>query len=159
MRKNIVITTILIIGVLLTASSAMLYADHGGKSCATCEKAGDSGGWGLEEKFFSKTYFILDNAEQLGLSDAQKNDIETLKMNVKKTIIRQEADIDIASLDIKTKMHDYPVDGKVLEALVAQKADLEKAKDIQITQAYTQLKNGLTQPQYDKMKEIWQQKK
>ena len=159
MRKSIVMAALLIFGVLLTASSATLYADHGGKSCSVCGTSESSGEWDLEDKFFNKTYFISENASQLGLSDAQKNDIETLKMNVKKMIIRQDADIDIADIDIKTKMHDYPVDGKVLEALVAQKADLEKAKAIQIAQAYTQLKNGLTQPQYDKMKELWQQKK
>lgn len=110
---------------------------------------------GMEDKFYMKAHFIMKHADEIGLSDEAKQDIKDLKMNLKKNLIRKEAEIDVLKIDIKAAMKDYPIDGAELQSLIDQKYTIKKEKASDIANAYTSLKNGLSQAQYNKLKEIW----
>ena len=70
-------------------------------------------------------------------------------------LIKQEADIQILSLDIMAKLHEYPVDVEAVNKTIDQKYDLKKAKAKNLVEAFAKLKGTLTSEQYDKLKSIW----
>jgi len=143
----------------LSSAYSPALANHGhGQGKGYCSKCGSSEKWGMNDKFFGKAHFLLENKDEIGLSEAQVKDIKDLKMNVKKMLIRQEAEIDIIALDIKSGLMGHPVDVNALNTLIDKKYELKKDKTKQLVQAYAQLKNGLSKPQYEKMKEIWKSK-
>lgn len=141
----------------LVAVPQIGYAKYGSHGCTKCASHG-SGDWSLEEKFFHKAHFILENADALGLSEKQIADVKALKMNVKKMIIRQDSEVSITKLDIKAKLYDYPVDAQAIHQLIDRKYEFKKDKSKQLAQAFADLKNGLSAEQYAKMKDIWKKK-
>ncbi|MEW6535335.1 MAG: Spy/CpxP family protein refolding chaperone [Candidatus Auribacterota bacterium] len=133
--------------------STALYAGHG------CQKCGGKGdGYGkdsIEDKFFKKVHFIVENQDELGISDEQIAQIKKLKYDTKKAIISAEADIEIAAMDIKAALYEDAVDIPSVMALVDKKYEVKKEKSKTIISAYIGLKNMLTPEQKDKMKELW----
>lgn len=140
-----------------------VYANHGGggKSCPMSGgKCGMGGGGyqdggGLDQMFFMKAHFILANQEELELTDDKVAAIKALKIETKKSLIKQNADIAIACIDIQSALHQYPIDTAAVNTLVDQKYDLKKAQAKTLVDALAKLKGTLTQEQYDKLKEIW----
>jgi hypothetical protein len=145
--------TVLVLGVILSFSNA--YADGG---CRKCGGHSWGGGDGLEQKFYMKAHFIMENSEALGLAQEKVDAIKALKMETKKALIRQEAEIDIAGIDLKSAIHNYPIDVEAANKLVDQKYELKKAKAKTVVAALARLKGELSQEQYDKLKSLWQGK-
>ena len=112
-------------------------------------------GWGLESIFFYKAHFMLENQAELGLSEEQVKLIQDLKQNVKKLLIKQQADIDILAIDIKAKLHDDPVDVAAINALIDQKYEIKKAKTKSLVDAIAKLKGTLTDQQREALKDLW----
>ncbi len=134
---------------VLTISLSKAYANHGHHGFGYKEG-------GLDEMFFMKAHFIQENHEALGLSDDKVEAIKNLKLETKKMLIKQNAEIDIASLDIMAKLHDYPVDVDAADKLVDRKYELKKTETKNLVEAIAKLKSNLTKDQYDKMHKLWE---
>lgn len=163
MNRNL--TKLIFLGMLALALAVpSAQAGHGkggdcGKSCPFGKMKGQDKKDGLDGKFLYKAHFILENAEGLGLSDKQKEEIKKLKMDTKKNLIRQEAEIDILALDIEQKMHGSSIDTKAVNELIDQKYELKKAKAKSSVEAIAKLKQSLSDEQHKKMKEIFKSDK
>jgi Spy/CpxP family protein refolding chaperone len=118
---------------------------------------GDYHQGGLEKKFFHKAHFILDHQEELGLSQDTVDQIKQLKMDTKRVVIRKGAEKEIAWLDVREAMHEYPVDEERLVNLVQAKYAVKQEMSAALASSYAQVKNMLTEDQYEKMKELWKQ--
>lgn len=148
---------------VLSMVPVSVYAGHGKEchkkecsKCSGCEKCsyGKEQG-GLKEKFYHKAHFMLQNAEAIGLSEDQVMSIKQQKIDLEKMLIARHAEIEIAALDIKAAMHAYPVDEAKLLSLVEQKYAIKEAKAKDLVKAYAKLRNGLSEAQNAKMKEVW----
>ena len=151
MKKKILMSGIgvLILGVTISLSSA--YADgfkQGGHR--------GEGGEKLAGMFFMKAHFILKNQEALGLAEDKVEAIKQLKLETAKEMVRQNAEVEIVSLDVMSKLHDYPVDVKALNTLLDRKYELKKAGAKNRVAAIAQLKATLTPDQYAKLRGLWQ---
>lgn len=113
---------------------------------------------GLDEKFFWKAKKIMHQAEALGLSEEQQEAIRTLKMDTKKNLIRQDAEIEVAKMDIQEMLRAESVDVAAAQKLVDQKYELKKARAKMLVEAYAKLKQSITPEQMAKMKEIHKKK-
>lgn len=133
---------------LLTAPVALADHSRGGYG----HKGGD-----FESKFFLKAHLILENEGELGLTDTQKEEIRALKHNVKKSMVKQNAEIEILGLDISEQMHGTAIDLAAVNILVDQQYELEKAKAKSLILAITKLKQTLTEEQYGKLKGLYKQ--
>jgi len=108
-------------------------------------------GDGMDGMFYMKAHLILENQEELGLAKDKIEEIKNLKLETKKSLIKQDADIKIASLDLMTKLHAYPVNVEEVNKLVDQKYELKKARTKSLVEAIAKLKATLTKDQYDKL--------
>jgi len=146
MRKD-VLKTMICLAAAFSVMAAPAYADHGQKGWS---KGGD-----LESKFLWKAGFLLAHEEEIGLTEEQVATIEQLKMDVKKSSIRKDAEIDILALDIKSALKADDASLEAINQLVDQKYELKKAKAKDAIAASLQLKNLLTEEQKAKKKALY----
>jgi hypothetical protein len=153
---------ILIIGMaMLLLAAPLAKANHGGggggkhgsKMCAM-----KGGGGDFEKKFYYKSHFILGNSDELGLSEKQTAEIESLVTQVKKGLIKQDADIEVLELDIKNLMHQDSIDVEAVNKLVDQKFELKKTKAKFLVEGIAKLKQSISDDQQAKMKELFKGK-
>lgn len=109
----------------------------------------------LEEKFLHKAHFIMMNAEELGLSDEQAQKLKTLKYNVKKSKIKNDADVELVALDIRQALDNEEVDTGALNTLIDKKYSIKSQAAKDLIASYADLKKLLTKDQMKKMKDIW----
>ncbi len=143
----------LLAAALLTLSPA--YAGHGAGGCG---KQGGCGSTEMSQKFFMKAHFILAHAKEIGLTQATSDEIHRLKMEARKKVIRQEAEIEVLAMDIQSKLMQSPMDAGGIKGLLDQKYDLLKAQSKDAVDALAKLKGSLTPEQHAKLKELWQAK-
>ena len=145
MKKTLLLT---IMCMLVLGSYALAGHAYGGK---------DSGYYhsGLKEKFFHKAHFYLEHQEELGLSEEQVDQIKALKIEVKKNMIRQGAEIDILKIDIHAGLREKQPDVDALHKLIDQKYNIKKTKAKTLVSSIVQVKSILTEEQSEKSKEIW----
>ena len=110
---------------------------------------------GLDKKILMKAKFFLDKSQDLELSDDQIAMIKTLKIDVKKEVIKQNADIEIIGIDIDSAMYAKKIDTGAINDLIDKKYDTKKAKAKYLVEKYAQLKGILTAKQTDTLKELW----
>ena len=147
MKKGIAVAAIIILAIgILTPYG---YADH----CPMMKGGGQKDG--LEEKFCHKAHFILENEEDLGLSDEQIGKIKDLKLETRKDLIKKDAEIETLALDIKAKLSEDVIDTKSAGELIDRKYELKKEKAKAIVEAIASLKNTLTEEQRKKLKGLW----
>jgi len=108
-------------------------------------------GCGLEKKIFCKLHFALANQEKLDLSDDQVAKIRELKMSLKKDLIKRDAEIDVISVDIKSKLREDKIDKESIGKLIDQKYELKKEKAKALIDACAGLKNILSVEQNKKL--------
>ena len=101
-----------------------------------------------------KAHFILENAEDLSLTDEQKVKVKNLKIDTKKEMIRRRSSIELVAVDIKSRMYDDPIDTSALDELIEKKYDLKKGRAKYLVGVMANLKSVLTQEQKDKMKNL-----
>ena len=80
---------------------------HGHDSKSKCMYGDKSD---LENQFYWKAGSILDQASELALTEKQQNDIKDLKHEVKKSMIKQTADIETFELDIEKMMRENAIE-------------------------------------------------
>ncbi len=113
----------------------------------------------LEKKFYKKVHFLDDHQQELGLTDDQMQQVWDLKFRLKKSMIEHDARIDTAKVDIMRNLKQRNVDVEATNALVDQKYEAKAAKAKAMVQAYADLKNIVSDQQYETMKSLWREKK
>ena len=108
----------------------------------------------LKKKVFKKAHIIMKNKDELKLSENQITEIKKLKVNAKKDLIRKKAEIDVISVDIKSKLWDETIDVSGINKLVDQKYDLKKEKTKSLIAAYAELKKILSKEQKEILQEL-----
>ena len=152
MIKKTVLASFLVVTLMLSLTALDACAFGGEKAKGYHKSHG--GHEGLEEKFFRKAYRILKNQDELGLSDRQIEKIKDLKIEIKKDLIRKNAEIDIIALDIKAAMWKERINTESINRLIDKKYELKKEKTKSLIEAYAAVKESLTDKQKDKLKDI-----
>jgi len=109
----------------------------------------------LAGKFFHKAHFFYMNQEALGLSEEQAEAIKTLKMSVKKELIRKGAEIDLLKVDIKSLLWSPKIDTKAINELIDVKYELKKEQAKFLVAKIAEIKAILTDEQMAEAKAIW----
>ena|SRR3989338_11078088 len=147
MKTKLLSIVFLVVALIFSGMAIKAYAfEHGRK---------EAGHMDLEDKFFKKAHFILENQEELGLSDEQIKKVKELKIKTKKNIIKTDAEIEMTALDIKALMAEDTIDADAVNKLIDKKYDLKKDKVKSSLAAYLELKGILTKEQTEKIKEIY----
>lgn len=153
-RKRIGLFALLVFSLAICVP-LMVYAQGCKKDC---QKKG-SHGYGFEKKIFCKLHLAMAHQDLLGLSEDQMAKIQNLKTSTKKDIIKQDAEIDLITVDIKSKLHEDRIDKEAIGKLIDQKFDLKKAKAKMLIGVCAELNNILTSEQKKKLKSMICQKK
>jgi len=109
---------------------------------------------GEGDKFFKNIHFILKNKGMFGLSDEQMQKIMDIKMGVKKDTIRNNAEIEIVGLDIKSELAKDKINLKAVNKLIDKKYNLKKGKAKTLVAAYAKIKGILTPEQLATLKDV-----
>ena len=145
-----------LVGLVVLALAVPVASADRGKGYGGCQSCAMKGG--LEGKFFYKAGLITAHAEELGLSEQQKEEIENLAHEVKKSLIKQEADIDILAADIHKQLKERSIDVAAVNKLIDQKYELKKAKTKSVVEAIAKVKQSLSEEQYAKLKDLYKGK-
>ena len=154
MKRIATVFVVILCALALVSSSAFADQSSTGK-CNFMSKGPKM--WGKEghdKMFLFKAHLALAKAKELGLSDDQVSKIKALTYNLKKSQIKEDADIKSLGLDIREAITKDTVDTNAVNGLIDQKYTLKAAKDKETVGAYANLKKILTKDQYDKLKEM-----
>ena len=140
----------------LALASSVTFADQCSMGKCNVMSKGHKmwGKKGLDKMFFFKAHLALAKAKELGLSDDQVSKIKALTYNLKKSFIKEDADIKSLGLDIREAITKDTVDTNAVNSLIDKKYALKATKDKEAVEAYANLKKILTKDQYDKLKEM-----
>lgn len=147
MNRKTMIAVVLCMALAINLVALDAYAGDHGK--------GKGQHFDLEDKFCKKAHFILENKEELGLSDKQVEQVKDLKLKTKKDLIGKKAELEILGLDIKAAMWNDPLDVNAVNKLIDKKYDIKKEKEKSLIGAYAALKGLLTEEQKEKMKGLF----
>ena len=106
---------------------------------------------GLEKKLNKTVYKLIDNRDELNLTDTQVAQIKELSKNVQKSLIKQDADIKTLKVEINTLMWEAPFSEEEVNPLIAEKYELEKRKMQFIASSLAQLHKSLSKEQLTKL--------
>ncbi|MFC1577118.1 Spy/CpxP family protein refolding chaperone [Candidatus Omnitrophota bacterium] len=152
MKTRIFLIPLLVTAVALSAVMTDVYADgYRGKAGCGCSKSRAD----LKSKLYKKFSGIFANQEELGISDGQMKKIKSLKVEMKKDIIRKEAAVEIAAIDIKAMLREDKIDTDAIGKLIDKKYDIKKEKAKSLVDTYAKLKDILTKEQQDKLKGLY----
>lgn len=144
MNKKIIFGMLIFILSFGMISGAFAYHGHWES------ESGDEFAW----SFFRKAHRILDEKESLALTEEQTQTIRGLKLDAKKSMIRQGAEVGILDLDIQTALHADPVDAALVQKLVDQKYEIKKALAKSLVDATIRLRNSLDEKQWETFKTL-----
>jgi len=146
-RWSLILVAIVLVSMVWAGPVLAKYSGYHG--------SGSGSGKGLEAKLFHKAYFILRNEKELELTEEQVQSVRDIKHDAKKRLIRQDAEIGVLGVDIRSKLYDNPVDVEAIHDLIDQKyaVKIEKAKGL--VDSFAALKAILGEEQWTKLKELW----
>ena len=124
----------------------MAYAGDDQK-CGKCER-------GLDRKVLKKLHLAIENQDELKASDSQIEKIRGMKIALKKDLIQRKAEIDLISVDIKSKLCANDIDKKDINELIDRKYELKKEKARSVVETMIALKKILKDEQEEKLKDI-----
>lgn len=130
----------------------LLQADHGESKGSQCGYS--KGKRGLDDKLFYKAHFLLKNQDELGLSEEQVDALRNLKHETKKSVIMQNAEIEVIKVDAKHLLYQFPVDVEAINKLIDQKYEIKKAKAKGLVAAFAKLKEIVGEDGWAEMKEL-----
>ena len=167
MKKSLLIGSILM-SVMLMTTLAFAECSHGNKQCSLsqsqcsahqgCSKGADKNQCPVIGKFMKKAKFLLSNQEEIGLSEEQIRNIKALKVDVKKLLVRQTAEMEVFNIDLYAKMSEPKVDVEGINAMIdaATVGMVQETKTV--VEKYAQLKAVLSDDQWVKAKAVWAKK-
>jgi len=141
----------------LVVAAAVFAAPAFADSHSKYEKYGKEKKGYLEEKFYDKAKFFLSNADEIGLTEGQVKEIKAVKHDTKKTLIKQQAEMDVLAVDIKSMMYTEDIDTAAVAQLIDKKYEIKKEKAKTLVDAIARIKKVPTKGQMDKAREIWKQ--
>ena len=110
--------------------------------------------FGLDTMLFHKIHAALKNQEDLGITDEQIEKIKTLKIELKKDLIKRNAEIDLVKVDIKSELWKDPIDKERVYKLIDQKYKQKKEKAKALIDACDMFRKILTDDQKKKLKSM-----
>ena len=88
MKKKTLIMSVVMLFAVMSLALPAVYANHGGGG-KSCPMSGGQGGYdrgeGLDKMFFMKSHFILENRDELGLTEDKITEIKNLKTDTLKS--------------------------------------------------------------------------
>ena len=105
----------------------------------------------LGSKFFHMAHTIFENHVELGFSEENLRKVKDLKINIKKSLIRSTAEIDIIAVDIMAKMWEDSPDMAEINRLIDKKFTLKKEAMKELLGAFLSLKKMLSKEQMRKL--------
>ena len=139
MNRKVIVSVAVMVAFVFSLLAPMAFAYDHGKDKKGNEDFG--------EEIFNKAHFILENQEELEISDEQAKKIKDLKIKAKKDMIKIKAEIDLIAIDIKQETWKDAIDTEAVNALIDKKYDLKKEKAKSSVVAYAELKSILTEEQ------------
>lgn len=106
-----------------------------------------------------KAGFILKNAEALGLSDEQIQEIEEIKIETEEEVAEDIKDIKEVYAKMKEEMYKDDSDEDTVNDLIDKKYDLKKEKTKYLISQFNKAKKVLTPEQSQMLKEICKKSK
>lgn len=145
----------------LTAGFGVLALALSVSTAAFAHGAGFHGG-GMHSKmcgkdplagmFFMKAHKVLELKKELSLTGAQVDSIKSLKLDVKKALIRQTADIEILNIDLFTQLKNDTKDSASIDKLIDEKYEVEKSQAKLLSGSYAKLTGILNDKQLETLK-------
>ena len=108
----------------------------------------------LGSKFFHMAHTIFENHVELGFSEENLRKVKDLKINIKKSLIRSTAEIDIIAVDIMAKTWEDSPDIAEINKLIDKKFTLKKEAMKELLNAFLSLKKMLSKEQLHKLHSI-----
>ena len=155
MRRLIIIATLVMSVLVFSNIQSVAEASYSRSGCSDPNCPYSKGGrstYTMTDKFFDKYQWIMNSRDKIGLTDDQVSNLKSLKHEFKKGIILKEAQIDVLALDIKSAMHQNPIDVEAVNALIDKKYDFKKAKVKSSVEAIAKLKSMITAEQWTQLK-------
>ena len=157
----------LLFPVILAFALAMPAASFADKESKCGDRCGNKGNFGrhgegkgdLAGKAFGKGHFFLAHAKELGLSKEQTDKIHSIKTDLKKKLVQNEADVKTLKIDLMNALHEDPVDQAKVNALIDKKFEAKKGMAKASVQALFDIKSVLTPEQKEKAKELFREGK
>jgi len=106
------------------------------------------------EKFFHFAHDVIENHEELGLSREAVKKIIDLKVNTKKQMIKDAAEVEIAAIDIFVELWSENTGTAEVNKLLDKKYELKKESMKRFIESFMALKKMLTPEQMKKVKAI-----
>ena len=106
------------------------------------------------EKFFHFAHSILENHEELGLTDVDVKKVRDLKIGTKKSLIRNRAEVELLMVDIISSLCQEKPDISAINKLIDKKFDVKKAGMKKLIAAFVEVKKLLSKEQMKQVKAI-----
>jgi hypothetical protein len=106
------------------------------------------------EKFFHFAHDVIENYEELGLSRDEFKKIIELKIKTKKEMIKDAAEVEMATVDIFAELWSEKAGTAEINKLIDKKYELKKESMKRFIESFMMLKKMLTQEQMKKVMAI-----
>jgi Spy/CpxP family protein refolding chaperone len=106
------------------------------------------------EKFFHFAHDVIENHEELGLSRDAVQKVIDLKINTKKQMIKDAAEIELATVDIFVELWSEKTGTAEVNKLLDKKYEIKKESMKRFVESFMALKKMLTPEQMKKVKAI-----
>lgn len=166
MKKKSLFIMALFLALSVVAMPVFADCDKHGKQCSLkdgadcgkgdCDKGDcDTNQCPIVSKIMKKAKFFLKNQKEIGLSEDQVAQIKAIKMDTKKSSLRQSAEMEIFKMDIEDKLSDPKLDVEGLNSMLDQASSGWGTGAKASVATYVKLKAVLNEQQMAKAKEIW----
>ena len=142
MKKSVLAVFFLCLSISQTA-----FANHGHE------------GHSLEDKYFGKVWFLLENGMELGLTEDQINQIENIQFDVKRALIDAKSKTELAALDIYQELRKDKPDLKKIDQILDRKYAAKANSAKNVAHSIVNTKAVLSPEQQAKAKELYGQHK
>ena len=106
------------------------------------------------EKFFHFAHSILENHEELGLTDVDVKKVRDLKIGTKKGLIRNAAEAELLMVDIISSLYQEKPEISEINKLIDKKFEVKKAGMKKLIAAFVGIKKLLSREQMKQIKTI-----
>lgn len=106
------------------------------------------------EKFFHFAHSILENHEELGLTDVDVKKVRDLKIGTKKSMIRNRAEVELLMVDVISSLYQEKPDISAINKLIDKKFDVKKAGMKKLIASFVAVKKLLSKEQIKQIKAI-----